>query len=49
MSIGLLVGVCVAYGWVGISYYRAGRYGMMVAFIAYALANVGFILDLRGK
>lgn len=27
-------------------YYRAGRYGMALAMLAYALANVGLILDL---
>ncbi len=49
MSLGLLGGVCLAYTWVAIAYGRAGRWGMMVAFLAYALANVGFMLDLRGR
>jgi hypothetical protein len=29
-------------------YYSAGRYGMTLAMLAYALANVGLILDLYG-
>jgi hypothetical protein len=29
-------------------YYAAGRYGMALAMLAYALANVGLILDLYG-
>lgn len=43
----LLAGVALAYAWVAIEYCRQGRYGMALAFLAYALANIGFILDLR--
>jgi hypothetical protein len=47
MSPLLLGAVAVAYLWVGYGYIRAGRVGMAVAFVAYAFANLGFILDLR--
>ena len=47
MGPGLLAAVAVAYLWVGFGYYREGRIGMMIAFLAYAAANVGFMLDLR--
>ena len=47
MSAGLLVAVAAVYLIVAIGYYRERRYGMMLAFIAYALANLGFMLDLR--
>jgi hypothetical protein len=47
MSAPLLAAVTLAYLWVAIGYAREHRYGMTVAFLAYALANVGFILDLR--
>lgn len=29
-------------------YYQAGRYGMTLCVVAYALANAGLILDLYG-
>jgi hypothetical protein len=38
----LLFAVTVAY----VSYARQRRYGMMLAFIGYALANLGFIRDV---
>ncbi len=47
MSAPLLIAVTLAYACVAVSYLRERRYGMALAFIAYALANVGFILDLR--
>lgn len=46
MSAGLLAAVAVAYLWVALSYFRDSRPGMGLAFIAYALANIGFIVDL---
>lgn len=49
MDTGLLLFVGVVYLWVAVGYVRAGRWGMTVAFIAYALANLGFALDARGK
>ncbi len=49
MSATLLLAVAAVYCWVGLDYYRAGRTGMCLAFVAYALANVGFAWDtLRG-
>ena len=30
-----------------IDYYNSGRWGMMIAFIAYATANLGFALDAQ--
>ena len=46
MSIALLGGVAFAYLWVALNYGRAHRWGMMIAFMAYALSNVGFMVDL---
>jgi hypothetical protein len=43
MSSWLLAIVAVIYLGVAISYARERDYGMALAFIAYALANVGFI------
>lgn len=43
----LLAAVALAYAWVAWDYWSQGRYGMALAFLAYALANVGFILDLK--
>lgn len=45
MTATLLTLVAIAYGWTAYTYYADGRVGMMVAFIAYAAANVGFIMD----
>jgi hypothetical protein len=47
MSAGLLALVAFAYVGVAIGYAVDGRWGMAVSFIAYAAANLGFILDLR--
>lgn len=47
MSTGLLALVAIAYGYVAGAYWANGRAGMALAFLAYALANMGFILDLR--
>jgi hypothetical protein len=42
----ILLGVCaVIYMIVSIGYLSESRYGMALAFFAYALANVGFIRD----
>lgn len=45
MSAGLLGVVTVIYLGVAVGYWRDGRHGMALAFVAYALANAGFILD----
>lgn len=45
MSAALLTLVTVIYLGVAISYARDGRTGMAIAFVAYAAANVGFIID----
>ena len=45
MSAGLLTAVSIAYLWVAVNYLLSGRYGMGLSFVAYALANVGFIVD----
>ena len=36
------------YLWQAFNYFSAGQNGMTLGFIAYALANVGFILAARG-
>ena len=45
MGIPLLAGVGLTYCCVAFDYWQAGRPGMALAFVAYALANVGFIID----
>lgn len=45
MSAPLLAIVAAIYAYVAWSYFDAGRVGMCVAFSAYAISNVGFILD----
>jgi hypothetical protein len=47
MSAGLLLFVAAIYLVVAVGYYKAGRIGMCFAFIAYALANVGFAWDAK--
>ena len=39
---------CGLYLWQAYNYERAQQIGMAVGFVAYALANVGFILAARG-
>ena len=46
MSPILLIGVGVVYFIVAIQYCLIHRYGMALAFIAYALANAGFAWDV---
>lgn len=36
------------YIWQASNFYAGGKIGLMVGFIAYAVANVGFILAARG-
>jgi hypothetical protein len=38
----------VIYLWVALDYYLQGKFGMGLAFLAYATANLGFILANRG-
>ena len=47
MSPLLLYLVTLIYFAVAVQYLGVGRYGMAIAFAAYALANVGFVLDIR--
>ena len=47
MSGSLLGLVGVVYAYVAVQYWLSGRPGMALAFIAYSLANLGFILDLK--
>ncbi len=39
---------CGLYVWQAVNYAGASQHGMALGFIAYALANVGFILAARG-
>lgn len=39
---------CGLYVWQAVNYGTAGQQGMAIGFVAYALANVGFILAARG-
>ena len=39
---------CGLYVWQAVNYGSAGQHGMALGFVAYALANVGFILAARG-
>lgn len=45
MSPWLLLVVAGVYVWVGLDYALSGRYGMALAWVAYAAANIGFALD----
>lgn len=45
MSVYLLVIVSAIYLFVSGDYFVAQRYGLSLAFLAYAISNVGFILD----
>ena len=47
MSSTLLGIVALIYAWVAWDYWQQGRAGMALAFLAYSLANIGFILDVR--
>ncbi len=42
MSIPLLLGCAAAYCWVALNYGRTRDWGMMAAFLSYAVANLGF-------
>lgn len=44
MSNVLLLAVALVYAYVSWDYYRQGSLGMAVAFAAYAVSNLGFIL-----
>lgn len=45
MSNWLLGGVGLIYAAVAADYVLHGKYGMAIAFVAYALANIGFIVS----
>lgn len=47
MSAPLLYLVAGIYAWVGFNLIREGRWAYGMAWFAYAIANVGFALDLR--
>lgn len=47
MSNWLLGFVALIYLWVSIDYWSVDKKGMCIAFLAYALANLGFILANR--
>lgn len=39
---------CGLYFWQATNYYIAGQKGMALGFVAYAVANLGFVLAARG-
>ena len=47
MTSGLLLATSGIYAWVAYGYIRERRWGMALAFICYALANVGFAWDAK--
>jgi hypothetical protein len=47
MGAGLLLFVACIYVVVAVEYARQSRYGMALAFVAYAAANLGFAADLK--
>lgn len=47
-TVSLLI-VCVLYLVTAIDYYKKKDIGMCVAFIAYVLANIGFMISLYNK
>lgn len=36
------------YVWQAVNYFHVGQYGMLLAFVGYAIGNAGFILAARG-
>jgi hypothetical protein len=48
MSAGLLSAVALVYLYVAVTYWQAGRIGLALAFVAYAVSNLGFAWDLQG-
>lgn len=49
MSAWLIALVTFIYLWVTVSFFGEGRTGMGIAFLGYAVANVGLILDAVTK
>ena len=47
MSNWLLTAVAVVYVYVAWSYYQRGSLGLCLAFSAYALSNIGFVIHNR--
>lgn len=47
MSVGLLAIVTAIYVAVAVNYGRGGKWGMCLVFLAYALANVGLIIEAK--
>lgn len=47
MNPALLYLVAAIYAGVAIQYMYAGRWGMALAFLAYAVSNIGFAWDTR--
>ena len=41
--------VAAIYVWVAVDLWRLGKHGLAMAFFMYALANVGFVWDVRGR
>lgn len=46
MGAGLLFVVAIIYFYVALEYVAIGRPGMAIAFTAYAVSNLGFVVDL---
>lgn len=45
MNLHLLLITSVLYGWVAYGFVRERRWGMALAFLCYAFANIGFAWD----
>lgn len=45
MSVWLLAAVAAAYGYVAFDYWRNDKVGLAVAFVAYAISCIGFMID----
>lgn len=39
--------VSILYTITALSYHRAGKYGLALAFLAYAIANIGLVMEGR--
>lgn len=46
VSAWMLAAVAGVYMYVAWGYWQAGRVGLAIAFMAYAVSNLGFVLDL---
>lgn len=42
----MLTGIALCYLYIALTYWQLGRIGLCLAFVAYAVSNIGFVVDL---